>query len=127
MSQRRDVLVPGLVLDRAVPEPLHRQIARQIADAIRSGTLAGDGRLPSSRLMARILRVSRNTVVAAYDELIAQGLIRALRGAGVRINGAAPLSGMPLAGMRGLIEDARFPADVLQIEDRDGNPLYVRY
>jgi Bacterial regulatory proteins, gntR family len=127
LSRRGDFIVPSLVLDRAAREPLHRQIARQIAYAIRAGTLAGEGRLPSTRFMARMLRVSRNTVVAAYDQLVAEGLIRALPGAGARVNGTAPLSGMPLAGMRGLIEAARFPANVLQIEDGDGNPLYIRY
>ncbi|MBV8371748.1 MAG: winged helix-turn-helix transcriptional regulator, partial [Candidatus Eremiobacteraeota bacterium] len=100
---------------------------RQIAAAIADGTLGSEVHLPSSRFLAKILRVSRNTVVTAYDELIASGLIRAMRGAGVRVNGTAPLSGMPLAGMRGLIETAQFPASVLQIEDSDANPIYIRY
>ena len=80
-----------------------------------------------SRSLAEILRVSRNTVVSAYGELIASGLIRATRGAGVRVNGAAPLSGMPLTGVRGLIEAAHFPARVLQVEDSDANPMHIRY
>jgi DNA-binding transcriptional MocR family regulator len=122
-----ELLVPSITLERATGEPLHRQIARQIENAIRAGTLYGESRLPSTRSLARILRVSRNTVVAAYDELVAGGLIRASPGTSVRVNGPAPLSGMPLAGARGLIEAAHFPANVLQIDDADGNPLYVRY
>ena len=66
-------------------------------------------------------------MVAAYDELVARGLIRAMPGAGVRVNGAAPLSALPLAGLRELIEAARFPANVLHLEDADENPLYLRY
>jgi DNA-binding GntR family transcriptional regulator len=119
--------VPYVVLNRDTQEPLHRQIVRQIAAAIGAGTLGAEVRLPSSRSLAKILRVSRNTVVTAYSELTANGLIRAMRGSGVRVNGAAPLSGMPLAGMRGLIEVAHFPATVLQIEDSDDNPIYIRY
>jgi GntR family transcriptional regulator / MocR family aminotransferase len=88
LNTRRDLLVPHLVLKRNVDEPLHRQIARQIEDAIRAGTLAGDAPLPSSRSLSKILRVSRNTVVAAYDELASVGLIRAIPGAGVRVNDA---------------------------------------
>jgi DNA-binding transcriptional regulator YhcF (GntR family) len=122
-----DMRVPYVVLNRGAQEPLHRQIARQIAAAIGAGTLGAEVRLPSSRSLAKILRISRNTVVTAYSELIANGLVRAMRGAGVRVNGAAPLSGMPLAGMSALIEAANFPARVLQIEDSDANPIYIRY
>jgi DNA-binding transcriptional regulator YhcF (GntR family) len=127
LKARTDLGVPYLVLNRGSREPLHRQIARQIAAAIAAGTLGADVRLPSSRSLARILRVSRNTVVTAYGELIANGAIRATRGAGVRVNGAAPLSGMPLPGTRGLIEAAHFPARVLELEDFDSNPMYIRY
>ncbi|MBV9270086.1 MAG: winged helix-turn-helix transcriptional regulator [Candidatus Eremiobacteraeota bacterium] len=119
--------VPYIVLNRGAREPLYRQIVRQITGAIADNTLGAEARLPSSRSLARILRVSRNTVVTAYSELIANALIRATRGAGVRVNGAAPLSGMPLAGMRGLIEAAHFPATVLQFQDFDANALYIRY
>lgn len=127
MSRRRDLVIPALVLDRTAAEPLHRQIARQIQSAILAGEIRAGLRLPSTRAMATILRVSRNTVVAAYDELTAAGMIRALPGAGVRVNGTAPLSGMPLAGLSSLIEGARFPTNVLHIEDVDSNPLYLRY
>jgi GntR family transcriptional regulator / MocR family aminotransferase len=119
--------VPYLALSRGAQQPLHRQIVCQIAEAIAAGTLGADVRLPSSRSLAKILRVSRNTVVAAYSDLVANGLIRAIRGAGVRVNGAAPLSGMPATGMRSLIEAAHFPVSVLQIEDSDANPLYIRF
>ena len=127
MKARTDMRIPYVVLKRGTEEPLHRQIVRQIAAAIADGTLGAEVRLPSSRSLAKILRVSRNTVVTAYDELIVNGLIRAMRGAGMRVNGSAPLSGMPLGGMRGLIEAAHFPANVLQIEDSDANPIYIRY
>lgn len=127
MKARPDMRVPCVILNRGAGEPLHRQIVRQIAAAVADGTLGAEAHLPSSRSLAKILRVSRNTVVTAYDELAANGLIRAMRGSGVRVNGTAPLSGMPLAGMRGLIEAAHFPANVLRIEDSDANPIYIRY
>jgi DNA-binding transcriptional regulator YhcF (GntR family) len=127
LSRHRDFLLPSVVLDRNASEPLHRQIARQIADAIRSETHRVDSTLPSTRLMARILQVSRNTVVAAYEELVAAGLISAFPGAGMRANAPAPLSGMSSAGARRLLDEAHFPTNVAPIEDDDGNPLYLRY
>lgn len=127
LKSRTGMRVPYVVLNRGTRDPLHRQIARQIAAAIAAGTLGAEVRLPSSRSLAKILRVSRNTAVTAYSELIASGLVRAMRGAGVRVNGTAPLSGMALEGIRGFIEAAHFPASVLQIEDSDANSIYIRY
>ena len=127
MKVRTDMRVPHIVLDRGDREPLYQQIVRQIEAAIAAKTLRAEARLPSSRSLAKILRVSRNTVVTAYSELIARALIRSTRGSGVQVNGAAPLSKIPLAGMRGLIEAAHFPVRVLQIEDSDTNAIYIRY
>ncbi|WP_041312844.1 hypothetical protein [Mycobacterium sp. JS623] len=36
-------------LDRAAPEPLHRQLTNGLRDAIRTGRLAPETRLPSAR------------------------------------------------------------------------------
>jgi len=127
LKARSDLRVPSIALHRGASKPLHRQIVEQIAVAIAAGNLDADARLPSSRSLARILRVSRNTVVAAYDDLSANGLIRVMRGAGVRVNGSGPLAGMPVAGLHGLVEAAHFPARVLELEDSDANPIYVRY
>ncbi len=55
-----------LPLDRAGPAPLAAQIAQGVAARIRSGALRAGARLPSSRLLARMLQVHRNTALAAY-------------------------------------------------------------
>lgn len=127
LRRNREILIPNVVLNRGTREALHRQITRQIAEAIRNDALSADFCLPSTRVMARVLGVSRNTVVAAYEELVAAGLIRAFRGAGTRVDAAAPLSGTAAEGARRLLDDAHFPANVSQIEDADGNLLYLRY
>lgn len=57
------------------------RVAGEIAEAIRRGSLQPGDRIPSSRALAAQLGVNRNTVVAAYDELIAQGFLTT-RGAG---------------------------------------------
>jgi GntR family transcriptional regulator/MocR family aminotransferase len=63
--------LPMIALDRGSCVPLHGQIYEQAADAIRSGVVQHGTRLPSTRLMAKLLQVSRNTVLAAYDNLAA--------------------------------------------------------
>ena len=57
------------------------RVAAAISDDIRRGALRGGDRLPSTRALAEQLSVNRNTIVAAYDELVAQGAAAA-RGAG---------------------------------------------
>jgi len=66
-----------LRLPEAFEGPLYLAIARTISQAIRSGRLPERARLPGTRSLARQLGVQRNTVVAAYDELIAQGWLQA--------------------------------------------------
>jgi DNA-binding transcriptional regulator YhcF (GntR family) len=61
-------------LDRYRAEPLSLQIVRQVQEAIEAGRVARGTRLPSTRLLARTLGVSRNTVLTAYEELAAPGL-----------------------------------------------------
>ena len=53
--------------------PRYRQIARQLKTAIEEGKLTAGRRLPSSRVYAQELGVSRVTVENAYGELVAQG------------------------------------------------------
>src|SRR5881394_2023910 len=57
------------------------RVATAITEDIRRGALRAGDRLPSTRSLAERLDVNRNTVVAAFDELAAQGWIVA-RGAG---------------------------------------------
>src|SRR4029079_14529875 len=64
--------------DTRLPAPLPPGLAHTIeTHALRPGT-----RLPSIRNCAVESRVSRSTVVEAYDQLIAQGLIESRRGSG---------------------------------------------
>lgn len=55
--------------------PVFVRIARTIARDIRAGRLRPESKLPGSRALANHLGVHRNTVVAAYDELRAEGWI----------------------------------------------------
>ena len=72
----------NLTLDRSLPTPLYQQIVQSLAGEIRAGRLAAGERLPTERGFAADLGVNRSTVVTAYDELAAQGLVRGYVGRG---------------------------------------------
>jgi GntR family transcriptional regulator / MocR family aminotransferase len=72
--------MPRTTLHLPVPDPtspvaLFAQIANSIADHIRGGRLASGDVLPGSRALGRDLGVDRDTVIAAYTDLEAQGFI----------------------------------------------------
>lgn len=66
-------------LARHAGQTLAEQLAAQFAERIRQRLLAPGARLPSVRECARRHGVSPHTVVAAYDQLLAQGLVEARR------------------------------------------------
>jgi GntR family transcriptional regulator/MocR family aminotransferase len=80
-------------------QPLFLRIARAIAADIRRGRLAPDMRLPGSRALARGLAVHRNTVLAAYRELFAEGWIEARQGQGTYVS-ASLREAEPVAARR---------------------------
>src|SRR5258708_5404033 len=72
-------------LDRSAPEPLHRQLANGLRDAIRAGRLAPATKLPSTRVLPADLGVSRRLVVDAYSQLTAEGFLISRHGSGTRV------------------------------------------
>src|SRR5436190_7989145 len=96
-------------LARRSDTTLAEQLARRYAERIGQRLLAPGARLPSVRECARLHRVSPYTVVAAYDQLQAQGLVEARRQRGFFVrepvgrraamvragNPAAPLRPLP--------------------------------
>jgi GntR family transcriptional regulator/MocR family aminotransferase len=64
-----------LAIDPRQSAPLFVQIATSIADQIRRGRLASGDVLPGTRSLARELGVDRDTVLAAYGDLEAQGFV----------------------------------------------------
>jgi GntR family transcriptional regulator / MocR family aminotransferase len=74
-------------------QPLFLRIARAITDDIRRGRLRRGSRLPGSRALADSLAVHRNTVIAAFRELLAEGWIEARAGQGTFVSQALPEPG----------------------------------
>ncbi|WP_044530363.1 MocR-like pyridoxine biosynthesis transcription factor PdxR [Herbaspirillum sp. B65] len=63
-------------------DSMQRDLYAFIKSAILGGTLTGGMQLPPSRTLSKELLVSRNTVVHAYDQLLAEGYISATTGRG---------------------------------------------
>ncbi|HEY5936408.1 MAG TPA: PLP-dependent aminotransferase family protein [Kofleriaceae bacterium] len=109
-------------------QPLFQRIAIAIATDIERGRLRVGTRLASSRTLARQLGINRNTVVAAYDELCAQGwiAIEPTRGAFVTNKPIAKsgLAGADGSSTLGYPERPGFdlPADALDEDVTPGRP-----
>lgn len=84
-------------LDLSSPTPLNRQLYQALRELILSGELAANRRLPGTRDLAKWLTLSRNTVLAAYEQLQAEGYIYSKAGSGsfVRRNEPQTLSNNP--------------------------------
>ena len=62
--------------------PLHSQLTRALKQALAEGRLGLGGKLPATRTLARELGMSRNTVLAAYEQLHAEGYLSGRVGSG---------------------------------------------
>lgn len=80
----------GLALDPTAEVPLHRQIGQQIRAAILERRLAPGLKLPSSRLMAAELGCARGTILAALDQLVAEGYLVAQAASGLSVTANLP-------------------------------------
>ena len=81
-KHREGLLLEMISLDRAAPLPLYRQLDGQLREAVLSGRLAPGTRLPATRQLALELGVSRLTVQNSYEQLVAEGFLTAVTGAG---------------------------------------------
>ena len=78
------------VIDRASPVPLHRQIYDRWRTGILGGRFRRGERVPSTRAFADTYRVSRVTVAAAYDQLLAEGYFETRTGSGTFVSSDLP-------------------------------------
>src|SRR6476660_2608763 len=86
-KQRRRRLVMSFEmvrLDRASSEPLHQQLYRQIREELESWSFdSSTSRVPSSRVLAATLGISRPTVSQAFSKLLAEGYLQARKRSGI--------------------------------------------
>lgn len=70
--------------------PLQQQLFQRLRGAILDGAFRAGERLPSTRTLSRDLGVSRNTVVAAVDRLVAEGYLETRVGSGTYVAARLP-------------------------------------
>lgn len=71
-----------ILIKRHTDRPIRVQLYHWFREAILSGRLRPGARLPATRHLARTLRIARQTIVDAYDQLTAEGYISGRRGSG---------------------------------------------
>jgi len=89
-TRRRVVSLVQVGLDASSTVPLYRQLYDQLREAILTKRLAGGARLPSTRALAKELGVSRNTVMIAFEQLLAEGYLEGRTGAGTFVASVSP-------------------------------------
>lgn len=85
-----DMIFAAFDLDRSSPTPLHRQLYDGLRAAALDGRLGAGTRLPSSRALAEELGVSRNTVLGALTQLLAEGYLEGRVGSGTYVSRSLP-------------------------------------
>lgn len=87
---RRDRFQDFPLGPRSQGQPLHRWLYEELRQAILEGRLTPGVRLPSSRNLSRQQGISRATVVAVFEQLIAEGYLVGRVGAGTVVAPALP-------------------------------------
>lgn len=108
----------GLRIEPNLGLPIYRQVAGQIADRIRKGIYPAGFRLPTTRELAHELNIHRNTIVRAFEELTAEGLVYSVVGSGTFVadsESAVPPSEVP--------QRSGLPWDALVSSAADAEPL----
>ncbi len=90
MSRRAELHELPIELPRDGAAPLHKSLYDALRGAILAGRLAPRAPLPSTRDLAKQLGVARGTVVAAYEQLAAEGYLQARTGSATRVAEALP-------------------------------------
>ncbi len=84
--------------------PVYRRLANGLRSAVLRGDLAAGSRVPAERNLARLLAVSRTTVVSAYEILRQEGWLESRQGSGTRVRRAprrtAPAPEEPVPSFR---------------------------
>ena len=108
----------AFALDPESPESLHRQLYEELRRAILSGRLAPGSRLPASREFANVSHISRNTVLSAYSQLLAEGYIESRAGSGTFVARSIPETMTPESPGATLIPDAERSGSPRRISER---------
>lgn len=73
-------------IDREQQETIFSQLCQQLRDMVLSGKIPFESRLPSTRILASEISVSRITVREAYEQLVAEGFLVSAAGKGTFVS-----------------------------------------
>lgn len=88
-------------------KPLYEQIYQYVKSEIRTGRLKAGERLPSTRILAQNLKVSRSTTQMAYDQLFSEGYIESVPCRGYFVSQIEALVEVERSGGGGLVAEER--------------------
>src|ERR1700685_2002161 len=90
MKRAASGILPMIAVDRKAAKALHTQIYDAYRTAIVTGSLRPRQRIPSTRVLATELGVSRFPVLNAYAQLLAEGYFESRVGAGTVVSSLLP-------------------------------------
>lgn len=96
-----------------------KQIYKQIRKMILGSEIGADDALPSTREVSKELNISRNTVLVAYDMLVAEGLARSVPRSGVFVNDGIQMKKNPeqvQSNMTASLADYTMPDSVINFD-----------
>src|ERR1700677_5035552 len=82
--------LPPIALDDRAKIAMYRQLYDWFRSAIISGQMRPGQRVPSTRSLAAELKISRISVLNAYEQLLAEGYFETFVGAGTCVAGSIP-------------------------------------
>lgn len=128
------VRLPEIVFQKTAGVSLSSQLFTALRCEIISGRLRGGQRLPSTRVLAKALCTSRNTILGVFERLAAEGYLIGRIGSGTRVARPRPhtylaeLPRIPAGERRDFRQTLRqscYPASTASLRDSEGNAIYL--
>jgi GntR family transcriptional regulator/MocR family aminotransferase len=114
---------PIIAIDRRARKPLHRQVYDAYRTAIVERSLRAGQRVPSTRILALELGISRIPILTAYAQLVGEGYFESRVGAGTVISRSLP-DQVPFSEPRGA-QSTKVQAGLRRLSQRCSNFLPI--
>lgn len=112
---------------RGRPGPRYQRLASALLDAIDRGELRPGTRVPAERTLAAGVGVSRGTVVACFEHLVAAGVLRRRQGSGTYVAGRPSWAARPATSSVATLLLRRMAADRETIDLSVSAPSDLRH
>ncbi|HUJ06772.1 MAG TPA: PLP-dependent aminotransferase family protein [Streptosporangiaceae bacterium] len=109
------------------PGPAYQRLAAALLDAVNHGVIRAEARVPAERTLAAAVGVSRGTVVACFEQLVAAGVLRRRQGSGTFVVGRRSWAARPAASSAVTLMLLRMAADRESIDLSVSAPSALRH